>query len=338
VHGVIETPAGPVPRVYSFLTRDDRLGTIKVRLGIGRMSYTVDPGLYALRDPLPDDPVFVTANYKLSFDKLREALSGRNGWILVLDTKGINVWCAAGKGTFGTEELLLRISACRLGEIVNHRTLILPQLSAPGVAAFEVKRRSGFSALWGPVEADHIPAFLDSGLKATPAMRIKHFPIAERLVLVPVELMGAIKIGIPILFAFFLISFFLSGISLHAAIQSGLNALLALFLGTMAGAVCTPLFLPWLPGKSFAAKGVLPGIAGSLLFFLVCGNSAPALEIYAWLLLIPAISTYWAMNFTGSSTFTSLSGVRKEMARAVPLQVACGIVGIVLWFSSFLAY
>jgi len=37
-------------------------------------------------------------------------MPGRNLWILILDTKGVNVWCAAGKGTFGTEELVFRIA------------------------------------------------------------------------------------------------------------------------------------------------------------------------------------------------------------------------------------
>jgi hypothetical protein len=37
------------------------------------------------------------------------------------------------------------------------------------------------------------------------------------------------------------------------------------------------------------------------------------------------------MNFTGSSTFTSLSGVRKEMAVAVPLQAGFALAGALLW-------
>ena len=41
--------------------------------------------------PTPNSPVFVTANYTLSFDALRSALAGVNGYIMVLDTNGINV-------------------------------------------------------------------------------------------------------------------------------------------------------------------------------------------------------------------------------------------------------
>jgi acetyl-CoA decarbonylase/synthase complex subunit gamma len=334
----MDTKTGPVPRVLSNLTFKDNLGAIKVRFGIRRMRYTVDPGLYALGNPGADDPVFVSANYKLSFDRLRESLPGRNGWILVLDTKGINVWCSAGKGTFGTEELLSRISSNNLEKIVNHRTLILPQLAGPGVAAFEVKKRSGFKVVYGPVLATDLPAFLDAGLEAIPLMRIKTFTISERLVLVPIEFLGAVKIGIIVLIALFIISFVLSGASIDSALHYVYNAALAVLLGTLAGAFITPLLLPWLPGRPFSLKGLLPGIAGAAVFLLLLWHGQTgkeALEIYAWLPSILVVSTYLAMHFTGCSTFTSLSGVRKEMRWAVPFQIAGAVCGLVLWFSSF---
>ncbi len=338
VTGAIQTSGGPVPCVSSSLTGRDVLGSIRVRFGFGRMHYTVDPGLYAIGNPRPDDPVFVSANYKLSFDKLREVLQGRNGWILVLDTKGINVWCAAGKGTFGTEELIQRLSSSNLGQIISHRTLILPQLSAPGVAAFEVTKRSGFKVVYGPVEASDLPSFLDAGLQATPAMRTKTFPAVERLVLVPIEVVSAVEKGIVVLALLFLAGLLLSKGSFDEALHHTYTALVALILGIAAGVLCTPLLLPWLPGRSFSMKGLLPGIAGAVLFFLIQTNEGArngTLEFYAWLLLIPALSTYLAMNFTGSSTFTSLSGVKKEMRWAVPLQVAGASCGLALWLTSF---
>ena len=92
------------------------------------MGHRVEPGLYSLGNPMPESPVFVTANYTFSFDALRSSLKGIDGYILVLDTQGVNVWCAAGKGTFGTDELVFRITATRLHEVVKHRVVILPQL------------------------------------------------------------------------------------------------------------------------------------------------------------------------------------------------------------------
>ena len=92
-----ESPVGAVPVVRTKLSRQDVMGKVKARFGIGRMSYRVKPGLYAVGDPGPGSPVLVSANYKLSFDSLRCELAGLDAWILVLDTKGINVWCAGSK-------------------------------------------------------------------------------------------------------------------------------------------------------------------------------------------------------------------------------------------------
>ncbi|MCP4566261.1 MAG: acetyl-CoA synthase subunit gamma, partial [FCB group bacterium] len=134
IAGTIKTIVSEINVVKTKLEFSDRLGGCKVRWGMGRMSYIISPGLYAVGSPSDKSPVFVTANFKLSFDHLRSELTGINGWILVLDTKGINVWCAAGKGTFGTDELVHRIRETQLEKVISHRRLILPQLGAPGVA------------------------------------------------------------------------------------------------------------------------------------------------------------------------------------------------------------
>ncbi len=190
VSGVAHTSIGAIPQVKSALTWHDHWGTIKVRWGVNRMKYTVEPGLYALENPDEKAPVFVTANYKLSFDRLRKALPERDAWILVLDTDGINVWCAAGKGSFGTDELVRRIESANLAQVVSLREIILPQLGGPGIASLQVKKRSGFKAVYGPIRSEDLPAFMDAGLKATPEMRQKTFYIGERAVLIPVELVS----------------------------------------------------------------------------------------------------------------------------------------------------
>ena len=120
-----------VPVIATELTLSDRLGAWKARWGIGRMNYIVPAGLYAIGSPTVDSPVIVTANYKMSYDIVRSSLAGRSLWLLVLETFGINVWCAAGKGTFGTEELVRRIEASGLSKLVNHRKIFLPVLGAP---------------------------------------------------------------------------------------------------------------------------------------------------------------------------------------------------------------
>src|SRR5512134_2350477 len=175
----------------SRLTAADRWDHFLVRIGYRRGEHRVEPGLYLLGNPTPDSPVFVTANYTLSFDALRSALKGIDGYILVLDTQGVNVWCAAGKGTFGTDELVRQIEATRLHEVVRHRVLILPQLGAPGVAAHEVKQRAQFKVEYGPVRAEDLPEYLKTR-KATPEMRRVGFTLKDRFVLIPVEFVAVL--------------------------------------------------------------------------------------------------------------------------------------------------
>jgi acetyl-CoA decarbonylase/synthase complex subunit gamma len=303
------------------------------------MHYTVEPGLYALGRPDEKTPVLVTANYKMSFDRLREALSDHDAWILVLDTEGINVWCSAGKGTFGTEELVRRIDASKLAQVVSHRELILPQLAGPGVAAHQVKKLSGFRVIYGPIRAKDLPAFMDNGLKATPEMRRVTFTTWERVVLIPVELVSALKWVFIISFVFFL----LGGLGGQGgfwanALDYGLFSVLALLGALTAGAILTPLLLPWLPGRAFSLKGLSMGLimAVILTVFRVgdLGTWTGRLEILAWFFLVPALAAYLGMNFTGASTYTSLSGVKKELKWAVPLEIAAGGVGLCLWLGS----
>jgi hypothetical protein len=343
VVGTMATAVGRVPCVAANLTAVDRWGSFKARWGVGRMRHTVDPGLYALGQPDSQSPVLVTANYKMSFDSLRRALPGRDAWILVLDTNGINVWCAAGKGTFGTEELVARIGSCGLSQLVEHRRLILPQLAGPGVAAHQVKKLSGFTVVYGPIRAAHLSEFLDAGLKATPAMRRKTFILSERLVLIPVELVATLKPAAVIALALFL----LGGLGgpqdyWNNAHHSGGEAVLALLVAILAGAVLMPLLLPWLPGRAFSVKGFMVGLLAASLFQwfhgLELGSWSARLDLAAWLILIPTVAAFLAMNFTGASTYTSLSGVRREMRWAVPLQVSGTLLGLGLWLTSrFLA-
>ena len=111
------------------------------------------PSLYALGASTAESPILVTANYKLTFDKLHADCAGTDAWILVLDTGGVNVWCAARKGTFGTREPEQRGLAARLDRIVSHRTLILPQLAASGVSGPQVLKDTSWKVVVGPVRA-----------------------------------------------------------------------------------------------------------------------------------------------------------------------------------------
>jgi len=275
----------------------------------------------------------------MSFDLLRAQLAQRDAWIVVLDTRGVNVWCAAGKGTFGTEELIRRVSAVGLDRVVAHRKLIVPQLGAPGVSAHRVKSESGFRVVYGPVKAADLSAFLDAGMKATPAMRRVQFRLRDRCVLIPVELIPAVKKG---LLAAALLTV-LSGLgeggfSFSRLLSPGLANGAILLCAWIFGAVTVPLLVPWIPGRSFSAKGVWIGlfyVFVALWLLHLPGESAPNwATITSWLLIVPAVTSFLAMNFTGSTTFTSLSGVLREMRVAIPLQIGSAAAGLILWIVS----
>jgi hypothetical protein len=330
INGYLDTETGKIPAVSAEWSFHDSLGSVRVRSGIRRAEYRVKPGVYAVGRPDGNSRVFVTANYKLSFDHLRRVLAGRDGWILVLDTKGINVWCAAGKKTFGTKELVKRIREHGLEKLVTHRKLILPQLGAVGVAAHEVREQTGFSVIYGPVRAADLPEFLDSGLKAAPRMRNITFTLKERLLLIPNDLLYAGYYLLLVPAAFLLVSGLNSkGYSVDRAVTNGGKAILNLMVAYLAGLALTPALLPWIPFRRFALKGLALGwLAAAAL--LLAGTLGPTVwENIAWFLMMGSVASFCAMSFTGTSTFTSLSGVQKEMKEVLPFQIGSAGIGLI---------
>ncbi len=338
VEEFVQTPAGPVPRVKTALQWPDYAGMVRARLGINRDQYKIAPGLYCVGAPDSRAPILVTANYKLTFDHLRKELTSISAWILVLDTRGINVWCAAGKNLFSTEEVVRRINLSEVKKVVTHSRLILPQLAATGVAAHDVKKQSGFKVIYGPVRSKDLPKFLTNSFKSEPSMRTVTFNTVDRVILVPVELAHLPKPSLWILLATFLIS----GIGTHvfsfsAAWIRGTMLAVAYAAGILAGAVATPVLLPWIPGRSFAVKGAIIGVLSAAGIAALFRSDLQILGALALMLCTTAVSSYLAMNFTGSTPFTSPSGVEKEMRKAIPLQAAALLLAMVAWIASAFA-
>jgi hypothetical protein len=236
----------------------------------------------------------------------------------VLDTRGINVWCAAGKGTFGSGELINRIRITGLSSVVSHHRLILPQLGAPGIAAHEVHKATGFHIEYGPVRASDLPDFLRERV-ATPEMRIVKFDLRDRIVLIPVELRHAALYAVVATIALW---FF--GGWLPAA-------------GFLAGTVIFPILLPLLPTTDFSSKGLVLGIIVAAPFaamvFLTGGQGTPLwvglTAVIGVLFTLPVITAYLALNFTGCTPYTSRTGVKKEIYRYIPFMAGFAVIGIV---------
>jgi hypothetical protein len=331
ITGSVKISDQTIPQISTKLKQSDFWGAVMVRWGFNRDNYRVTPGIYAIGTPGPESDVFVTSNYKLTFDNVRKHLSGTDGWILVLDTKGVNVWCAAGKGTFGTRELENRIRMFSLDKIVSHKRLILPQLGATGVAAHKVKEETGFNVHYGPVLAADIMKFVKEGYRADREMRKVKFGFSDRIKLIPNDFMYGKYYLLAAMTVMLLLSCIsANGLSFRNVTETGGPVILTVFLAYIAGIVFTPMFLPYIPGRHFSLKGLLSGIlvfAGFLFFSSSKGNFA---ETISWFFIIGAISSFTAMNFTGSSTYTSLSGVKKEMKLFVPIQIGFVVIGLIL--------
>jgi len=312
----------------SNLTFHDKFNHFLARTGLRRNRFRIQPGLYALGNPNKNSNVFVSANYGLSFDTLRAALAGIDCYILALDTKGINVWCAAGKGTFGTEELVARIGDVKLTQHVDHNLLILPQLGAPGVAAHEVTKRTRFRIEYGPVRAKDIPEYLRNQ-KATPEMRRVHFNLLDRLILIPVEIIHLILPTIFVVALFYILSGTLAALAVLAIVVTNL--------------IIFPILLPWIPTPNFSTKGFLLGTIIALPFFLLALFDNPLAEWWKrlgwalpYLLILPSIIAFIALTTTGVTTYTSTSGVKREIFAYFPTMfwMFCGgvLLGMIFRF------
>jgi hypothetical protein len=315
--GFTEANGRSISVVSTRLSARDVWNGWKVRWDIGRSGYRVPPGLYAAGAPGPRSPVLVSANYKLSFDRLRRELTGIDTWILVLDTRGVNVWCAAGKGTFGTKELLERIAAVKLGEVVFRPHLILPQLGAPGVSAPEVRKATGFRVTWGPVRAVDIPEFLSREMKKDDAMRRVEFRLRDRMAVAPVELKQALPVALGMLVVSTLVALPFGPGYASRALAIFLPLIGAILVGTLA----FPALLPWVPFRAFSLKGALLGAAWGIAASLAV--RASLLGAVALVMIVTPVVSFIAMNFTGSSTYTSLTGAEMEVKRGlVPMAVS----------------
>jgi len=138
-------------------------------------------GLISIGAAGPDDPVLATCNFTLTVRRLRDVLEGRRAWVLVCDSRGINVWCAAGGGHLTHHDVIAAIRTSGVQDLVSHRTLVLPQLAATGVERKTIQETTGWTCKWGPARLEDLPAFLDRDLRVSKPERRMRSPLWERL-------------------------------------------------------------------------------------------------------------------------------------------------------------
>ena len=262
----------------------------------------------------------VSGNYKLTFDHVRKNLNG-NYWLLILNTDGINVWCAAGKGTFGTLELLYALKSNGVSEVVNHKRLILPQLSAPGIQSPLVEKISGFKIIYGPVYVKDLYNFVDRNYKKTTLESQVQFNLRDRLTVLPLEWLK------PTL-SLFILSILLRFLPFLDQSLIGFPV-----IGVLVGLLILPLILPFRPFRMFYLNGLILTLILSLFYMTHAGftfiNIGASLLAGVW-------SGYLAYKFTGSTTFTSLSGVKEELKQALPIFISLSGMGILFIIIGFI--
>ena len=210
----------------------------------------IETGLRRIGNPGPESPVLVTCNFYLTMKRLTRILRGSDIWLLVADSKGINVWCAAGGEEFNTHSVVSIVKTSGIADEVNHRTLILPPLGAPGINANEVESQTGWKIKWGPVRAKDIPRFIEDHFKRDDNMKRVTYDLKERL-----------DTALGSLFPFYLIG----GIGF---LLFGRQLLTDYFLSGAIAFVVYFSLCPWIPGKNGLRKAIFLDVIFILVFIL----------------------------------------------------------------------
>jgi len=138
-------------------------------------------GLVRIGDPDRSSPVLLTGNFTLTVRRLRDALDGLDAWLLVANSNGINVWCAAGGGHLTHHDVIAVLRTSGIADLVDHRDLVLPQLAATGVERRPIEAATGWRTHWGPARLEDLPAVLARGGSVHGHERRMRFPLWERL-------------------------------------------------------------------------------------------------------------------------------------------------------------
>ena len=269
----------------------------------------VRTGLYTVGDPDADSPVLVTGNFDLTVRRLIKAIEGKvNVWLLVADSAGINVWCAAGGGYFTAEKVIAAVKSSHLNGIINHHTLILPQLCANGVDGWRIRRETGWNVCWGPPRAVDVPAYLEGNRKKSEEMRWINFPIKDRLEMVTVVVgFYGLLILLPVLIfwrpMFWPITFSLLGLSYFYAIVH-----------------------PWLPGRDGLYKSIplaVISLAG-LFAYSALLNPLSASRLFHWMVGLTGLSVFSAAELQGMSPL--MRGEQANWSRELIIGLVLGAI------------
>lgn len=159
--------------------------------------FPTEPGLRVFGNPDRSSPVFVTCNFDHTVRLVSKVLAGYDCYLLIAPTGGVNVWCASAGGHFGVDEVEAAIKLSGINELVDHHRLVLPRLTAPGVDPKQVRARTGWRVVFGPIDIADLPVWLDESFPRLVADQVE-FPLRTRVAMgVGAGLWPAGLLGIP---------------------------------------------------------------------------------------------------------------------------------------------
>jgi NAD-dependent dihydropyrimidine dehydrogenase PreA subunit len=245
-------------------------------------------GLHRIGNPGRSSPVLLTGNFTLTVRRLRDVLDGLDAWLLVANSNGINVWCAAGGGHLTHHDVISVLRTSGIADRVDHRELMLPQLAATGVERRPIEKTTGWSTQWGPARLEDLPAVLRRGGSVSGRERSITFPLWERTEMAWIWLPAmALVLG--------LASLLIDGWGAAAAVVA---SLVVTVTGLFACIPRVPITgrARWVTFFGFALLGA--GIGGTLLVSLGAWNApARALVILSSVLAMVILS----VDITGTT-------------------------------------
>lgn len=125
----------------------------------------VQPGLYEINDPQPEDPVLVTTNFSITYFSVANEVegSGKPAWLVVTDSEGMSVLTAWAAGKFDAERIAKSVKTFNVADKVSKKRLVIPGHVA--VLSGELEEElPDWEIRVGPREALDIPKFMEHAL------------------------------------------------------------------------------------------------------------------------------------------------------------------------------
>ncbi|MER9680387.1 DUF2817 domain-containing protein [Mesorhizobium sp. M0184] len=144
-------------------------------------NFPCELGLRTVGRPDELSPVFLSGNYTLTVHRLLKRLARFDCYLIVANSKGSNVWCAAGMNEFNEFDIIDAINVSGIKDKVLGRRIIAPPYAAPGVDVREVHRQTGFKLAWGPTHFDDLPAYIEANYRRNQRMTEAQFGLSDRL-------------------------------------------------------------------------------------------------------------------------------------------------------------